>query len=169
MWLSDEEKGVNLWIISAIAKDQYPPTPHLTFLHRGVIRWIGQGVSVRHFFWHCKVLEEELWCSLHGLGLCLSRMHSVEWGVCLGSECRGDVRTEGRVRFAHACCDGVGSSRPAALMPLINNKVGDDGTTSSKNLEKGKALIDSLIKERCSGRLIGSYLLQSFISRNYLV
>ncbi|XP_045557900.1 regulator of G-protein signaling 9-binding protein [Salmo salar] len=31
-------------------------------------------------------------------------------------------------------------------MPLINNKVGDDGTTSSKNLEKGKALIDSLIK-----------------------
>ncbi|XP_035611429.1 regulator of G-protein signaling 9-binding protein [Oncorhynchus keta] len=32
-------------------------------------------------------------------------------------------------------------------MPLINNKVGDDGTTSSpKTLEEGKVLIDSLIK-----------------------
>lgn len=126
----------------------------LLFLH--LIFWGGRLLSVLGtscltylVLQHCRRL-----ISLHdwGMGLCLSLPQSAEWGVWLYSKFRGDQRIEGRVGFALPCCDGVCSSWQAAPMPLSNNKVGDDGTSSSPTaLEEGKALIDSLIKVRWSG------------------
>lgn len=99
-----------------------------------------------------------------------------EW-VCLNPQPLNEASYRGRRGAAAArevkgccgqnlaCCGRVWDSGQVILMPLVNNKVGNDGTVGTdKALADGKALVDSLMKVRCSRFL--QFLLQ-WLLRTY--
>lgn len=112
----------------------------------------GTFSSLRNMFGACD--RSSHWSGiLHAaVRLSPSQPSAAEWSIFQGKKrSRGSQRSEGPLGQNLACCGRVWDSGQVILMPLVNNKVGDDCTLGTdKALTDGKALVDSLIKVSCS-------------------